>query len=86
MLQKKDGSLGEPVKYPAAARIIGVEVGDLTGNGINDLLMVTDDAERPIHVRLGQKNNQLGPEMRLVSELPIVAGACQYGRQSKARI
>jgi len=71
VLQKKDGSLGEPVKYPSAARIIGVEVGDLNGDGINDLLIVTDDTERPIHVRLGQKNNQLGPEIRLLSELPL---------------
>jgi len=71
VLQKKDGTLGEPVKYPSAARIIGVEVGDISGDGINDLLIVTDDAERPIHVRLGQKNNQLGPEMRLLSELPL---------------
>jgi hypothetical protein len=71
VLQKKDGTLGEPVKYPSAARIIGVEVGDLTGDGTNDLLIVTDDTERPIHVRLGQKNNQLGPEIRLLSELPL---------------
>jgi len=78
-LQKKDpstalgagGTFGEPVKYPSAARIIGVEVGDLNGDVINDLLIVTDDTERPIHVRLGQKNNQLGPEMRLLSELPL---------------
>jgi len=79
VLQKKDGVLGEPVKYPAAARIIGVEVGDLTGNGIHDLLIVTDDAERPIHVRLGQKNNELGPEMRLVSEPPLALELANMG-------
>jgi hypothetical protein len=79
LLQKKDGSLGEPVKYPAAARIIGAEVGDLTGNGINDLLLITDDAERPIHVRLGQKNNQLGPEMRLLSEMPLALELANMG-------
>ncbi|MGB7581963.1 MAG: VCBS repeat-containing protein [Sedimentisphaerales bacterium] len=79
LLQKKDGSLSEPVKYPATARIIGAEVGDLTGNGINDLLLVTDDAERPIHVRLGQKNGQLGPEMRLLSEMPLVLELADMG-------
>ena len=79
LLQKKDGSLGEPVKYPTAARIVGAEVGDLTGNGINDLLLVTDDAERPIHVRLGQKNNQLGPEMRLLSEMPLALELANMG-------
>ncbi len=79
VLQKKDGTLGEPVKYPAAARIIGAEVGDLTGNGTNDLLIVTDDAERPIHVRLGQKNNQLGPEMRLLSEPSLALELASMG-------
>jgi hypothetical protein len=79
VLQKKDGVLGEPVKYPSAARIIGVEVGALTGNGINDLLIVTDDAERPIHVRLGQKNNQLGPEMRLLSEPSLALELANMG-------
>ena len=79
LLQKKDGSLGEPVKYPAVAGIIGAEVGDLTGSGINDLLMVTDDAEKPIHIRLGQKNNQLGPEMRLLSEMPVVLELADTG-------
>jgi FG-GAP-like repeat len=79
LLQKKDGSLGDPVKYPSEARIIGAEVGDLTGNGINDLLMVTDDAERPIHVRLGQKNNQLGPEIRLLSEMPLALELADMG-------
>ncbi|MGA2070826.1 MAG: VCBS repeat-containing protein [Sedimentisphaerales bacterium] len=79
VLQKKDGTLGEPVKYPSTARIIGVEVGDLTGDGINDLLIVTDDAERPIHVRLGQKNGQLGPEIRLLSEPPLVLELANMG-------
>jgi hypothetical protein len=73
VFQKQDGTLGEPVKYPAAARIIGVDVGDLDGDGKNDLVIFTDDLERPIHVRMGRKNNQLGPEIRLFTERPVAA-------------
>ncbi len=84
VLQKKDGSLSEPVKYPSAARIIGVEAGRLTDSGVNDLLIVTDDAERPLHVRLGQKNNQLGPEIRLPSDPPLILELANFsGKNGK---
>ncbi len=73
VLQKDDGTLGEPVKYASAARILGVDAGDLNGDGKNDLVVFTDELERPIHVRLGQKNNQLGPEVRFFVEKPQAA-------------
>jgi hypothetical protein len=73
VLQKNDGTLAEPVKYASAARILGVDAGDLNGDGKNDLIVFTDELERPIHVRLGQKNNQLGPEIRLFVERPLAA-------------
>ena len=73
VLQKKDGTLAEPVKYASAARILGVDAGDLNGDGKTDLVVFTDELERPIHVRLGQKNNHLGPEIRLFVERPLAA-------------
>jgi hypothetical protein len=73
VLQKKDGSLAEPVKYAVAAQVIGVDAGDLNGDKKTDLIIYTDDQERPIHVRLGQKTNQLGPEIRLAAEMPLAA-------------
>jgi hypothetical protein len=73
VFQKQDGALGEPIKYPAAARILGIDVGNLNGDGKNDLVIFTDDLERPIHVRMGRKNNQLGPEIRLFTERPVAA-------------
>jgi FG-GAP-like repeat len=68
--QKKDGSLAEPVKYPASAQILGVEVGDLNGDSINDLVLVTNDAEKPLHVRFGLKTGSLGPQQRFFIEKP----------------
>ena len=70
ILQKKDGSLAEPVEYPTTALTLGVEVGDLNGDKINDLILVTNDGEKPIHVRFGLETGQLGPEVRFFIEKP----------------
>jgi FG-GAP-like repeat len=68
--QKEDGSLAEPVKYPVSAQILGVEVGDLNGDSINDLVLVTNDMEKPLHVRFGLKTGSLGPQQRFFIERP----------------
>jgi hypothetical protein len=70
ILQKEDGSLAPPVKYPTSGRILALDVGDLNGDGLNDLVMVMDDVEYPIHVRFGLPGGQLGPEMRFHIEKP----------------
>jgi len=69
--QKKDGSLAEPVKYPSLAQILGIEVGDLNGDSINDLVIVTSDVEKPLHVRFGLKTGALGPQQQFFIERPV---------------
>jgi hypothetical protein len=71
ILQKEDGSLAEPVKYPTTAMTLGVEVGDLNGDKINDLILVTNDGEKPIHVRFGLATGQLGPQVQFFIERPL---------------
>jgi hypothetical protein len=72
ILQKEDGSLAEPVKYPTTTLTLGVEVGDLNGDGINDLMLITNDNEKLVHVRFGLKTGQLGPQIRFFIEKPLV--------------
>ncbi len=71
ILQKEKGVLAEPVKYPTSARILSVKVGDLNGDKINDLVLVTNDSEKPIHVRFGLETGQLGPEVQYFTEAPF---------------
>jgi hypothetical protein len=70
ILQKEDGSLAEPVKYPTTALTLGVEVGDLNGDNINDLVLITNDSENPIYVRFGLETGQLGPQVQFFIEKP----------------
>ncbi|UCE99075.1 MAG: VCBS repeat-containing protein [Planctomycetota bacterium] len=74
VLQKEDGSLATPVEYPttAGAQIRGIEVGDLNGDNINDLILVTNDSEKPLHVRFGLEGGRLGPQVQFFIESPWV--------------
>jgi len=71
ILQKEDGSLAEPVKYPTTGLTLGLEVGDLDGDSINDLILITNDNEKPVHVRFGLETGQLGPQVQFFIERPL---------------
>ncbi len=72
ILQKDDGTLAEEVEYPTSAVTLGVDSSDLNGDGLNDLVLITDDRDKPLHVRFGLADGQLGPEMRFFIESPYV--------------
>ncbi|UCE49365.1 MAG: VCBS repeat-containing protein [Phycisphaerales bacterium] len=71
LLQDDDGSLGEPVKYPTSGHTLSVDISDLNGDSINDLVLRTTDAEKPLHVRFGLKTGQLGPQVQFIIEKPF---------------
>jgi len=71
ILQKKDGTLAEPIKYPTTVKTLALDAADLNGDNINDLILVTDDEEKRIHVRFGLETGQLGPQVRLFIERPF---------------
>ncbi|MHC4424124.1 MAG: FG-GAP repeat domain-containing protein [Planctomycetota bacterium] len=70
VLQKEDGSLAEPVKYPTTTRPLGIEVADLNADNINDLILIASNAEKQVHVRFGLKTGQLGPQVQFFIEKP----------------
>ena len=70
IFQNDNGSLAEPVKYATDAQILSVKVGDLNGDNVNDLILVTNDSEKPIHVRFGLGAGQLGPQVNFFIEKP----------------
>ncbi|MGD8500398.1 MAG: VCBS repeat-containing protein, partial [Phycisphaerales bacterium] len=71
VVQKDAGSLAEPVKYPTSAQTLSVEASDLDGDKINDLILVTTDMEKPVHVRFGLETGQLGPQVQFFIERPF---------------
>jgi hypothetical protein len=78
VVQKEDGSLAEPVKYPTSAQSLRVEAADLDGDGVKDLILVTNDVEKPVHVRFGIKTGQLGPQVPFFIERPFAFMLCDF--------
>jgi len=70
ILQRTDGTLAEPVKYATTAQTLGIRAADLNGDEINDLILITNDKEKRIHVRFGLVTGQLGPQMKFFVEKP----------------
>ena len=61
--QGKDGTLGEPRKIPFSGSVKSVQVVDIDGDGLSDLLLVNWEDRNPFRFRLQQKDGELGPEM-----------------------
>src|SRR5262249_43529551 len=63
LAQKPDHTLGEPQKIPFTGSVKAVQVLDVDGDGLSDLLLVNWEDRNPFRFRLQQKNGGLGPEV-----------------------
>jgi hypothetical protein len=61
--QKEDRTLGEPRKIPFSGSVKSVQVVDIDGDGLSDLLLVNWEDRNPFRFRLQQKDGNLGPEI-----------------------
>ncbi len=68
--QKEDHTLGEPKKIPFSGGVKSIQVADLDGDGLSDLLLVNWEDRSPFRFRLQQKGGELGPEIYF-SSAPI---------------
>ncbi|MDO8302419.1 MAG: VCBS repeat-containing protein [Sedimentisphaerales bacterium] len=84
--QQADGTLAEAIKYPTTSRILAVRVADFNGDKLPDLMMITNDAEKPLSIRFGQQNGQLGPEIRFDFDAPSSIDVCNYDGIGGAKI
>jgi len=66
--QDEKGLLNEPVKHATIALTLAVKLADLNGDEQTDLILLTDDREKPLHVRFGLNNGQLSAQMRFFIE------------------
>jgi hypothetical protein len=60
--QKPDHTLGEPQKIPFSGSVKAVQVLDVDGDGLSDLLLVNWEDRNPFRFRLQKKGGELGPE------------------------
>ena len=76
--QQADGTLGEPVKYPTTSRILAMRAADFNGDKRSDLMMITNDTEKPLSIRFGQQNGQFGPQVQFDFDAPSSIDVCNY--------
>lgn len=76
--QKDDGQLAEPVTSANTALTLWIGVGDLNGDGIRDLVTITDNKDKPLHVRFGLTGGKLSPQMQFFIEKPRVIRLYDY--------
>src|SRR5262245_2220545 len=62
LTQKEDHTLSEPQKIPMGGVVKSVQVVDIDGDGLNDLLLVNWEERNPFRFRLQKKGGELGPE------------------------
>lgn len=68
--QQKDATLAEPQKYPSSDQPLDIYTGDLNGDNLNDLILLTNDTEKPLSIRFGLATGQLGPQRKFFIEKP----------------
>jgi len=63
LAQKDDHTLGEPEKIPFSGTVKSIQVLDVDGDGLNDLLLVNWEDRNPFRFRLQRAGGELGPEL-----------------------
>jgi len=61
--QKEDHTLGEPQKIPVSGTVKSIQVVDVDGDGLSDLLLVDWEDRNPFRFRRQKPDGALGPEI-----------------------
>lgn len=70
LAQNADHLLAEPEKIPFTEVVKAIQVLDIDGDGLDDLLLVNWDSANPFRFRLQDKEGHLGPEIHF--SLPAI--------------
>jgi hypothetical protein len=71
-LQKSDGTIEEPASYRLSEGGAGlVRIIDMNGDGLSDIVYLSEDSEFPVRIRFQNQNGRPGPERRMRIDEPL---------------
>ena len=83
ILQAGDGTMSQPRKlYSASRRARKLMIGDIDGDGLDDMIVLTSDRDFPLRVRFQTSEGKLGPEVRLAMTAPGAMELVRLGKRT----
>jgi hypothetical protein len=87
VLQNKDNTFAQPVKYPTGSqRLRELRLADLNRDGACDLLVLCGEQDNPLRVRFQNAKGQLGPEVRLDMPMPTAFDVSDLGAKGRCHV
>ncbi len=88
VLQDAEGRMTRPVRhYSSSGNLRQAEIGDVSGDGRSDLILITGEQEEcPLRIRLQNQDGTLGPEGRYPIPAPATLHMCGLDSSGKQAI
>ena len=85
LLQGNDGVMAPPIKYHSASnKLKQVNVADINGDGLQDLVLLTAEHEEfPVRIRFQTPDGLFGPETRYHLPVPAVLETASIGNSAR---
>lgn len=84
--QKEDHTLGEPQKIPISGTVKSIQIVDVDGDGLSDLLLVDWEDRNPFRFRRQKPDGSLGPEIYFATAPIRSYWADNLGASSKTQV
>lgn len=85
LIQTDDGKLAKPIRHNTTAKKIRqLELADIDGDGLSDIVILTGDRQYPLRVCFQTAAGHFGAELRYKLPYPAVMEISRFGQSTKS--